>query len=284
MPADEWRAAESAHRRTADELTAGHRERAGRGERHPVEDFLFTYYSLRPAQLRRWHPGGRTVLLGADDRADWRFQRTVRTSSGIGVTVDVDAFLEARGPAVTFTLELLTATAAATPHFGCFGLHEWAMVYRQDEEQVRHSAWPLRLGARGTDEVVESHRIRCSHHDAYRFFTPEARPRNLLAPDAGNRPQLEQPGCLHASMDLYKWAYKLQPWVSSDLLLRCFRFARYIREIDMRASPYDLAPLGYAPIRIETTEGRAEYVAEQRVIAARGSELRAELISVLEQL
>ena len=27
------------------------------GVAHPVEDFLFTYYSLRPAALRRWHPG-----------------------------------------------------------------------------------------------------------------------------------------------------------------------------------------------------------------------------------
>jgi hypothetical protein len=36
-----------------------------------------------------------------------------------------------------------------------------------------------------------------------------------------------------------------------------FRLARDVRELDMRASPYDLADLGYPPVRIETPEGRA---------------------------
>jgi len=44
------------------------------------------------------------------------------------------------------TAILMRATAARTPHFGCFGMHEWAMVYRLRPEQVRHAAWPLRLG------------------------------------------------------------------------------------------------------------------------------------------
>ena len=85
-------------------------------------------------------------------------------------------------------------------------------------------------------------------YDAFRFFTPAARPRNPLQPDLGSRVQLEQPGCLHASMDLYKWAYKLIPVVPSTLLLDCFRLARSIREMDMRASPYDLTDLGYPPV------------------------------------
>ena len=33
--------------------------------KHPVHDFLFTYYSQRPAQLRRWHPGYGVALAGA---------------------------------------------------------------------------------------------------------------------------------------------------------------------------------------------------------------------------
>ncbi|WP_156377095.1 hypothetical protein [Microbacterium sp. Root53] len=40
---DEWRAREAAHEARADALTAEHRERAARGEKHPVWDFLFTY-------------------------------------------------------------------------------------------------------------------------------------------------------------------------------------------------------------------------------------------------
>ena len=112
---------------------------------------------------------------------------------------------------------------------------------------MRHAAWPLRLGARGTDSVVEAASIRCTHYDAYRFFTPEALPRNAIRPSRETQVALEQPGCLHANMDLYKWAYKLGPIVPGELLLDCFELARDIRELDMRASPYDLSALGYEP-------------------------------------
>jgi hypothetical protein len=39
--------------------------------------------------------------------------------------------------------------------------------------------------------------------------------------------------------------------------------------LDMRASPYDLAALGYPPVRIETPEGRAEYARAQDAFAER---------------
>lgn len=45
--------------------------------------------------------------------------------------------------------------------------------------------------------------------------------------------------------DLYKWAYKLSPLVPSELVADCFALARKIRTLDVRASPYDLADLGY---------------------------------------
>ena len=61
----DWRARERAHVARADALTAEHRERAARGEKHPVWDFLFTYYSYAPAQLRRWHPGPGVQLADA---------------------------------------------------------------------------------------------------------------------------------------------------------------------------------------------------------------------------
>ena len=47
-------------------------------------------------------------------------------------------------------------------------------------DETRHPQ-PLRLGGAGTDTVVESHRIACSHFDAFRFFTDDARPRNTLS-------------------------------------------------------------------------------------------------------
>lgn len=93
---------------------------------------------------------------------------------------------------------------------------------------------------------------------------------------------MEQPGCLHGNMDLYKWAYKLVPAVSSDLLADCFELAWDVREMDMQASPYDLADWGFEPIRIETPEGRAEYVRRQRGFAERGQALRARLIESID--
>src|ERR1700712_529896 len=39
--------------------------RVDSGEAHPVWDFLFSYYSLRPRQLRRWHPGFGVGLGGS---------------------------------------------------------------------------------------------------------------------------------------------------------------------------------------------------------------------------
>ena len=115
------------------------------------------------------------------------------------------------------------------------------MVYRLDEDETRHADWPLRLGPAGTDAVVESHRIACSHFDAYRFFTTPARPLNTLSPGREDRPAYEQPACLHAGMDLYKHAFRLSPMVSSDLVADCFELAWDIRVMDMRAAPYDLA-------------------------------------------
>ena len=87
--------------------------------------------------------------------------------------------------------------------------------------------------------------MRCSHFDAFRFFTAAGPPAEPAHARPGRRStRIEQPGCLHANMDLYKWAYKLSPLVSSRAGGRRFDLAREIRTLDMRASPYDLAALG----------------------------------------
>ena len=265
-----------------DSATAGHRERRSTGRPHPVEDFLFTYYPFRPAALRRWHPGAGVHLADAADepRAQWRHYRAVDGH----VELDTTAYLLSRGETVAFVRRLLTATANRRAQLGCFGLHEWAMVYRQAAEEVRHRDWPLRLGAAGTDAVVEGLQLSCSHYDAFRFYTPAARPLNLLQPTRESQVALEQPGCLHAGMDLYKWAMKLAPGLPSELVMDCFDLAREIRALDMRASPYDLGSLGYAPVRIETAAGRAEYAAAQRDFATRGQALRVRLLTALDGL
>ena len=55
----------------------------------------------------------------------------------------------------------------------------------------------------------------------------------------------EQPGCIHANMDLYRWAYTSMPWIGSDVLWACFALAVELRVLDMEAGPYDLRELGY---------------------------------------
>ncbi len=276
----DWRERRAAHERRVDGLLAEHRDRRRGGVRHPVEDFLFTYYSYRPAQLRRWHPGAGAVLPGAD--AAELGPEYLDTPEG--ARLDVTAIVRARRESIAWISTLLDRTASRPAQFGCFGMHEWAMVYRIPPEQIRHAAWPLRLGGAGTAAVVERTPIRCSHFDAYRFFTDAARPLNQLRPTRDTRPDNEQPGCLHANMDLYKWAYKLAPLVPAELVVDCFELARDIRALDMRASPYDLTALGYPPVRVETPEGRSEYVTAQRSFAARAATLRDRLIDTSQAI
>ena len=77
-------------------------------------------------------------------------------------------------------------------------------------------------------------------------------------------------------MDLYKWAYKLEPgrrpasWSPT-----ASSWPSTIRELDMRASPVRPARrTATQPVAIETPEGKAEYVAAQRGFAERGAVLR----------
>jgi hypothetical protein len=270
----QWRA--QLHQERADALTAAHRARKARGEKHAVEDFLFDYYGTRPSHMRRWHPGAGIALEGPAPHSAWRWY-----TRGDPVTLDVAAYLADRGEAVAFVLQLLTATAARPAFTGCFGLHEWAMVYRAPEH--RHPV-PLRLGAAGTDAVVEAHPVVCSHFDAFRFFTPEAVGRNRLQPSRSRQVELEQPGCLHVAMDCHKWASKLGPVVPGELALDCFALAKECRTLDMQASPYDLAAYGLVPVAIETPDGKAEYVSRQRDLAVSAAVLRSRLIEVCEGL
>lgn len=277
LAAPRWRAAAATHAARADALTAGHRSRRATGTKHPVEDFLHEYYALTPAALRRWHPGaGVRLAPGPDGPAPHAAWRWYTTDDDGAVVLDLAAFLQRRGDTVRYVHDLLVATAARPPHLGCLGLHEWAMVYRQDPAERRH-ALPLRLGAAGTDAVVERHPVRCSHFDAFRFFTPDAAPRNALQPTRESQPALEQPGCLHATMDLLKWGLKLGPLVPGDLLLDAFVLAADVRRLDMQASPYDVSALGEPAVAIETVEGKAEYVRRQREFAGRAAPVRARL-------
>ena len=312
LDAEQARALRRAHEERAGALTAGHRERKGRGEKHPVEDFLFHYYPFSPARLRRWHPGWETAYDAAADpvphttpmadvqvggERSWYIDERAadRAASGgaaFGEAVrtlrraDVGRYLAERADALGFMARLLRESSMSqrTPQFGCLGLHEWAMVHRLREGEQRHESLPLRLGQEGTDAVVARERLVCSHIDAFRFFTPAARPLNAHEPTRERQAELDNPACLHVGMDLYKWAMKLVPLAPSALVLDCFEHARDLRILDMEASPYDVRPLGYGVVPIETPAGKAEYVPRQRALAERSDALRQRVLAVIEPL
>lgn len=292
---DAWLHRDKAHRIRVDRYAAPYLARRSANKKHPVEDFLFTYYTQKPGQLSRWHPGAGVVLAGesATERLGWKFYREANDAEreeagapaqGPAVVLDLEKFLEQRKDAVDFAAIILGRTEARPAQFGCFGLHEWAMVYKQEANAVRHEYLELRLGSGGTDEVVEENRIRCTHFDAFRFYTPQATGLNELTPTRENQRDMEQPGCLHANMDLYKWAYKLSPALPSELVMDCFELSWRIRAMDMQASPYDLAEWGYPPIQIETAAGKADYVAAQRGFSAESAVLRGRLRTALDAL
>ncbi len=281
--ASAWQQRAVAHRTRAERHTLGARKRRDHGVPHPVEDFLFQYYPYPFALLEAWHPGVGVTLEWPQPPATAVFQERFYTVADGYLTADPELLTAKERERLRWIAELLVATRDRAPNFACHGLHEWAMVYRGKE--VRHEqTTPLRLPQAEIDALVEARVICCSHHDAFRFFAPEARPLNRLQPTLDGRTSLEQPGCVHANMDLYKWAAKSMPWIGSELLLDCFELAMELRDLDMRASPYDLRAWGREPIQIETVEGRREYEIQQRRLAAMAVPLRQRLIDGLETI
>ncbi|TVQ64712.1 MAG: 3-methyladenine DNA glycosylase [Balneolaceae bacterium] len=249
-------------------------EKRSRQQKDPVLDFLFEYYPFRVSHIKRWSPGIGVKL---------EHSGTHPLPAGIELTVDGDvAYLdplnltEKRIRSFRWILELLEQSARRKPHFGCFGMHEWAMVYRAQE--IRHDQIPLRLPADEIARFVESRPLLCTHYDAYRFFTEPAQPMNRHSLNRNSFTDMEQSGCIHTNMDLYKWTFKLSPWIESELIADTFLNAVEARRTDMRASPYDARAFGLEPIPIETEEGRREYLKKQMEIHDRSAPLRKRLI------
>lgn len=280
LPRHEWVERQRAHIARVSEWADSRVARATRDILDPVYDFLFTYYPFRPSHLKRWSPGIGVKLQDAhahelDWADDFRFEAD-------GAYISQSSFPERRRPFLEWAHKYLTGIAARPPQFSCFGLHEWAMVYRC--EAPRHSQVPMRLSPEEIDKVVESSDLRCTHYDAFRFFTPEAVPlnKNRLTRDVTT--EFDQRACIHVTMDLYRFAHKIAPWCSSELIGDAFLLAADARRIDMRASPYDLQADGFEPIRVETTSGREDYINEQRRLAELAAPIRQRLIGVYGEL
>lgn len=204
------------------------------------------------------------------------------------------------------TREILRHTCKKAPFLGCFGMHEWAMLYsgrrrntnqshtiteeekRQELERERHQEkLALRVSQETIDRVVESSGVRCTHFDAWRFFHPDAQPLNIVNPlTRKEQANYEQPGCIHANMDLFRFAYQLYPLISSELLIEATQIALKARSIDMRGSPYDVSmyPECQDILKVETLEGKNRYVAEQEALAADALPIRQKLLDVYDKV
>lgn len=251
------------------------------GLTHAVHDFLFTYYNFSPAKLKQWVPDFDEELALSPDLLTlypWLANSCFHRNGEV-LQLDRSKISESTRGLAQFVADLCRNILDQPPRFGCFGLHEWAMVYKLPEEEIRHRSHKLRLAPEALAEFVESQTLCCTHYDAYRFFTKEARPLNVMRPRLDTRLAMEQGGCLHANMDIYKWSAKLWPWIGSDFIAEAFFLAVDGRELDMRASPYDLIEEGYAPIKIETEAGRRHYQKEQELLAVRAFNLRKQLLN-----
>lgn len=280
LPSVEWKARAEAYLERVHRWTLPYKKRRSRQEAHPVHDFLFQYYMYSPGKLERWHPSPSESLVDSPEAREHFTPPEYLAAEGVlqrdptGLTPNARADLEeARG--------VLVATRGRPPNFGCYGVHEWAMVYGGHD--LRHvGIAPLRLPQDEVNAFVEAQPVACSHFEAFRFFAPDAKPMNRIPLEWSTRHDVEQPGCIHANMDLYRWAYSSMPWIGSDALLACFELAVELRVLDMQASPYDLRHFGFEPVAIETVEGRSEYQRRQKELSRKASVLREDLIGLLE--
>lgn len=274
---------------------------------HPIYNFLHSYYRYSPQELRLYSPGlGKTLNAIVPLRDQQQQQQHEMMSKYIDVTKmkyepstqsfsmdphKVPSTSKRYGRvAATTSRDILFATMLRPPHFGCFGLHEWAMLYSNhttdeniDPSQRHQAQLQLRVSQAVIDRTVEQSGLSCTHFDAWRFFHAAAQPLNSNNPmTRAGQVQHEQPGCIHATMDLFKYAYQLYPFVSSDLLRRCLSVAVEARKIDMRASPYNVSHVEgcEVPICVETTDGKMMYVDEQKKLYDMSFSLRKELYDV----
>src|SRR5471030_2548441 len=83
LPESGWQSRRTAHEQRVQVWLEPHQARAARGEKHPVYDFLFSYYAFRPAWLRRWQPGPDIALAGEAAREFLRRPEYRETADGV---------------------------------------------------------------------------------------------------------------------------------------------------------------------------------------------------------
>lgn len=285
LPIDIWEEKAKHHSQLVTPFTEGFIKRRSTRIKEPVFDFLFTYYTFSPSKLNQWIPSYKEALetnRTTKEKHPWLYSEWFVEKNN---TLFHNALsLSKSFEKAEFIRDLCKNILNRAPRFGCFGLHEWAMVYKMEPEEIRHQGYSLRLSPQELEHFVKKQNLCCTHYDAYRFFTKEAKPLNTFCPKIETRIAMEQGGCLHANMDLYKWSTKLWPWIGSEIIRKAFFLAVEGRKLDMRASPYDLRSSGYEPICIETEEGRKVYQKEQQNLSQKSIPIRIELLNFCEKI
>ena len=253
---------------------------AARSRDDPLLNFVFTYYGSdlgAAANLGRWCPPvGVAIEASQDDRE--RLWRGIESSGAY----DPRKLPKKRLAALERGRAALAATRKRPPIWHCYGLHEWAMLYRPDgaPQPHKHQSLPLRVDQATINRVVEADEIKCTHFDAFRFFAPEATEKNRHALTRQTQLDHEQPACVHANMDLLRYALRLTPFVDAALIGDALDVALQARDLDIRASPYLLA--GAAPVEVETTAGRKEYVRRQAAVHDAAAPVRDRLLAAYD--
>lgn len=293
LPRSVWVSKASAHRARIAELLGGPPlEVSKSAQRNPLLNFVFQYYRMdygrKATNLARWSPGLASRLEAGDESEDGALLSKRHVLSGEHRWYDPRAMNEQHVEKLLASRAALVATRARPPVWHCYGMHEWAMLYRPagGPEPVKHQALATRVDQDAINAAVTRSQLKCTHYDAFRFFADGAKPLNVAELSRRTQIDHEQPACVHANMDLLRYALRLSPFLDSGVVADCLELALDARKLDMRASPYDLvgAVVGAdaEPIRVETPEGRKEYVRYQSDVHDRAKPLRDTLIQAYD--
>lgn len=285
---------------------------------NPIFNFLHTYYRYPTNKVLNYSPGLGVQMEGVSVKDVHHSKATHPAQAGppitamsttgclspYGLSLDESSGMahynganvvkEKEVRKLKNFMNILTESSMRQPVFNCYGLHEWAMLYsgRRDGVQSpdlmnKHQKVPLRVSQEVIDELVEGQKngcsLKCTHYDAYRFFHPSSQGINSITNlSRKTQTQYEQGGCIHATMDLFKYAFTLYPFCNAELLRKTLHLALAARKIDMRSSPYEvseyLSEEEKAPLRVETVEGRRKFAVEQESLYHRSMPVRAALI------
>ena len=141
------------HRQRIERLLGGN---VYKDKNHPIFNFLFQYFHFNTRRLLSYSPGlGYDLSHEVDDyclNVPELMQYTCKQPDGKVLLSPASTRLEPKKKqAMITTLTLLRNCYVKPPNFGCFGLHEWAMLYRYDDmsnlnnNNKAHQSLPLRL-------------------------------------------------------------------------------------------------------------------------------------------